>query len=326
MKKVVGALLVLVCLMSAPARASGSFTGYDLPASSLTSYSVTVGPDGRVRYELAGPVNIGKWGGSFQGSCGYDPKTKRASESLTDSDGNKILTTSDCDHDPWETGSLCSGWTISVKGFNADSRNWIQGLDVPISAVSLSAADQANLARAKKKAEADAARARAVHNRILQPLPTPTPKNVHLAMGPGAHVPQFPTVAPTKVVLPTPTPAPLYGAVYTGGTPATMKVGQAVTVPITVQNTSSQAWPAGGAFHLAFHWYRGGALLVRDGDRTFITTAVAPGATVNLMAKVTAPPTAGASVLQWDMVQEGVTWFSDKGVPMSAPKNVNVTP
>ena len=106
----------------------------------------------------------------------------------------------------------------------------------------------------------------------------------------------------------------------------TMKVGQVAMVPITVQNRSSQAWPAGGVFHLSFHWFRGGVQIVRDGDRTFMTAAVAPGATVSLTAKVTAPATTGATVLQWDMVQEGVAWFSDRGVPMSAPKSVNVTP
>ena len=320
MKRAAAALLALICLASAPANAFGSFTGSDAPSPRLTSLHVTVASNDRVGYELAGPVTVGKWSGSFQGSCSYDPKTRRASESLTDSDGNKILTTSNCDQDPWETGGLCSGWTISVKGFNADSRNWINGLRVPISAVNLLSLDRANLVRAKKKAEADAAKLKVLHNRVVEPLPTPTPKNEHQTVG-SARPPQLPTMAP-----PAPTPAPLYGAVYTGGTPATMKVGQVVTVPITLQNTSSQAWPAGGVFRLAFHWYRGGAQIVREGDRTFMSSTVAPGASVNLMAKVTAPSTAGAATLQWDMVQEGVTWFSDKGVPMSTPKSVNVTP
>jgi hypothetical protein len=46
---------------------------------------------------------------------------------------------------------------------------------------------------------------------------------------------------------------------------------------------------------------------------------------VTLNAKVIAPPSAGNSALTWDMVLENV-WFSDKGVAMSAPQNVTVTP
>jgi hypothetical protein len=105
-----------------------------------------------------------------------------------------------------------------------------------------------------------------------------------------------------------------------------MKVGQSVGVTVTVQNTSSQTWPAGGVFHLSYHWFRGGSQIVHDGTRTVFLTAVAPGGSGSVLANVMAPPTAGAAVLQWDMIQEGVTWFSDKGVPMSAPKNVNITP
>ena len=155
----------------------------------------------------------------------------------------------------------------------------------------------------------------------------PTPTKSVLASAAGMKSAGGVGVATGAPKPPTATPAPLWGAVYTGGNPpGTLKVGQVVTVQVTVQNTSSQTWTSALNFHLGLHWLRGGAQIVRDGDRTFLPGPVAPGATVNLSAKVTAPPTAGASTLQWDMVQENVTWFSDKGVPMSAPKSVNVTP
>jgi hypothetical protein len=119
---------------------------------------------------------------------------------------------------------------------------------------------------------------------------------------------------------------PLYGAVYIGGNPpAAIKAGHVVDVPVIVENTSSQTWPAGGAFRVSYHWFRGGARLA-DGDRTLLPSAVAPGATVTVNAKVTAPSRAGDATLQWDMEQEGSSWFSDKGVAMSAPKAVSVKP
>jgi hypothetical protein len=320
MKKAAAAVLALTVLTSASAWASGSFTGTDVPVSGLGAYTVSIGTNGLVEYDLAGSATIGSWYGSFHAFCGYDPKTGRASERITDSDGNLIETTSTCIRDPWETGELCSDWKLSVKGLNAETRNWLNGLHLPISAVSLFPSDRAKLAQAKADAERRKARERKTVGQKAMFLPTPTPfptsmKNARFHPGASAAVP-------------TPTPVyPLYGAVYTGGNPpATMKVSTSASVMITVQNTSSQTWPAGGAFHLSYHWLRGGSQIVHDGVRTLFPAAVAPGATVNLTAKVTAPPTPGATILEWDMVQEGVTWFSDKGVPMSAPKNVSVTP
>jgi len=327
MKSVARALTVLVCLTSVPASSSGGFTGSDPPYTHITSSSVTVDSNGRVRYELGGAAGVGRQQEHFEGSCSYDPKTRRAAESLTNAAGNSILTTSDCDRDPWETGVPCSGGQISVKGFNANATNWIEGLkvNVPISAVSLSSADRASLVLAKRKAE-EQARLKTVQNRVIEPTPTPTPKNVHLAAGAAARLPEsLPTAAPTRPV--PPPAAPLYGAVYTGGNPPVgIKVGHVVTVPVTVQNTGAQTWPAGGAFHLSYHWYSGAAEIVKDGDRTAMPSAVPPGGSVNLSAKVTAPPRAGDAALKWDMIQDGVGWFSDKGVPMSPPRNTSIKP
>jgi hypothetical protein len=323
------AVLAFACLTSGSAWAGGAFRGTDVPASGLSAYSVSIGSNGAVRYDLTGSATIGSWTGSFHALCGYDPKTQRASESITDSDGNLIQTVATCIRDPWETSELCSDWKISVKGFNADTRNWLQGLHVPISAASLFASDHAALAQAKKKAEAEDARRKTLAGRKVEMVPTATPTPHHYLTAydhrPAALAAAGSGAPPAP---PTPTPVyPAYGAVYTGGNPpATMKAGQVAMVPITVQNTSSQTWPAGGNFRLSFHWFRFGAQVVHDGDRTLMPSSVPPGATVNLMAKVTAPPTQGAATLQWDMVQEGVTWFADKGVPMSAPKSVNVTP
>jgi hypothetical protein len=148
-------------------------------------------------------------------------------------------------------------------------------------------------------------------------------------------------VAPTKTPVPptkTPTPpakapapppaapaAPAFGAVYTPGALAQVRVNQPANVSVTVKNTSSQTWPASGAFHLSYHWLRGGATVEFDGQRTFLTTAVPPGGQVTLNANVRGPASPGAYTIAWDMVQEGVAWFSNRGVP-TADRPVNVIP
>jgi hypothetical protein len=322
LKKAAVVALSLACLTSGSAWAFGSFSGTDV-APALSTYTVSIETNGLVGYDLTGNVTLGKWSGSFHALCGYDPHTQRASERITDSDGNLIETTATCVRDPWETSELCSDWKLSVKGFNADTRNWLNGLKVPISATGLSPYDHSKLAQAKADAERRKARERNTVGQKAKFLPTPTPlptsvKNARFHPGASA-------AGPTPV----PTPAPLYGAVYTGGNPpATMKVGQTAGVMVTVQNTSSQTWPGTGAFRISYHWFRGGSQIVHEGNRGYLPAPVAPGGSVSVSVVVSAPPSAGAATLQWDMVQDGGAeiWFSDKGVAMSVPKNVNVTP
>ncbi len=323
MKKAVVAASVLVCLSSGSAWAVTAFSGSD-STTFISSVKVTLNPNGSRTYVMEGMATVGKNAFGFTGVGMYDPATRRASERLTQVGGNEILTLTTCPLDPWQVGATaCSGPTVTVKGYGPDVTPYITKLLPPISVTLTGGAEQQFVA-ALQEAEAAAARQKArLKTSVGQKamfLPTPTPfptsmKNAHFHPGASAAVP-------------TPTPAyPLYGAVYTGGNPpATMKVSTSASVMITVQNTSSQTWPAGGAFHLSYHWLRGGSQIVHDGNRTLFPAAVVPGASASLTAKVTAPPTPGATILEWDMVQEGVTWFSDKGVPMSAPKNVNVTP
>ncbi len=109
-----------------------------------------------------------------------------------------------------------------------------------------------------------------------------------------------------------------------GGTnaPSSMAAGSTQSVNVTFTNAGSAAWTAGGAnpVHLSYHWRNGacpGATsAVWDGIRTSLAANVAPGATVtNLAAQVKAPAAAGAYCLQFDLVKEGVAWFSTQGSP-----------
>jgi hypothetical protein len=92
-------------------------------------------------------------------------------------------------------------------------------------------------------------------------------------------------------------------------------VNTITTVPVTLQNNGSATWQP-GAFNLSYHLYAaGGNVYVWDGLRTALPTAVAPGASVTVNAIVKVPTVAGAYTVGFDLVQEGVSWFSTRNVP-----------
>src|SRR5262249_9169495 len=115
-----------------------------------------------------------------------------------------------------------------------------------------------------------------------------------------------------------------YGATYdAAATPATLYANQTTQVTIKLTHNGLIPWPMNGNFHLSFHWVLNGATVVFDGQRTVIPSDVPPCGTATVSAKLAVPANAGTYTLQWDLVQENVTWFSAQGVP-TANKTVNV--
>jgi N-acetylmuramoyl-L-alanine amidase len=95
-------------------------------------------------------------------------------------------------------------------------------------------------------------------------------------------------------------------------------VNAMITVPVTVTNAGTVTWQP-GAFNASYHLYtQSGAIFVWDGLRTAIPAAVAPGQSVTLDLIVKMPASGGSYLLRFDVVQEGVTWFSGQGVPMGS--------
>jgi hypothetical protein len=110
--------------------------------------------------------------------------------------------------------------------------------------------------------------------------------------------------------------------------PVTGTASSRTTVPITLGNTSNFAWPAAGAnpVTLSYHWLTtAGKTVVWDGLRTKLTADVPAGQLTQLQANLAFPSAAGTYLLRWDLVQEGVSWFSGKGVRMPE-QTVSVTP
>ncbi|HVR89168.1 MAG TPA: N-acetylmuramoyl-L-alanine amidase [Candidatus Limnocylindria bacterium] len=108
---------------------------------------------------------------------------------------------------------------------------------------------------------------------------------------------------------------PTFGAVYTVPAAATGAPGATITLPVRLTNAGSLSWDPAKAFDLAYHLFTpSGAVVVWDGARTALPGPVGPGQSVTVNATVVVPP-AGSYALKFDLVQEGVSWFSGQGVP-----------
>jgi hypothetical protein len=111
---------------------------------------------------------------------------------------------------------------------------------------------------------------------------------------------------------------PPLSAVHAAPANVSGSINTMINVPITVTNAGATTWQP-GAFNLAYHLYvPNGALFVWDGVRTALPAAVAPGQAVTLNATVKMPAGVGTYSLRFDVVQEGVSWFSSQGVPMGS--------
>jgi phosphoglycerol transferase MdoB-like AlkP superfamily enzyme len=100
--------------------------------------------------------------------------------------------------------------------------------------------------------------------------------------------------------------------------PRLLEASQGVSVPVVVGNDGVRAWdPA--RIHLSYHWLW---IVPRElasrsrwdvpyhtGIRTDLRVSVGPGERSSIEGRVLAPAVPGLYWLQWDMVEEGVTWF-----------------
>lgn len=112
---------------------------------------------------------------------------------------------------------------------------------------------------------------------------------------------------------------PLYGATYQRPAAFTGRgfTAAPLVLPITITNTSSFTWSAGGTnpVRLGYHWIGdGGKTLVWDGQRSPLPNDVLPGATVTVNATIPTLTTVGSYLLRIDLVREGIGWFSGNGV------------
>ncbi len=107
-----------------------------------------------------------------------------------------------------------------------------------------------------------------------------------------------------------------------GQVPA-LSAGSIVTVPVTLRNDGPMTWWAERVplVHLSYHWMSADKshYVLFEGERTKLPHDVYPGQSVTVEAVLMAPPKPGEYYLQWDLVQENVTWFSEKAGVSTEP-------
>ena len=114
--------------------------------------------------------------------------------------------------------------------------------------------------------------------------------------------------------------------------PAKLRAGQKESVLVRVKNASDVFWWWRGAevntrddnrFYIAAgnRWLKPDGTLVTDMDGRYgISKDLRPGEETEIPLAVTAPKEPGEYILEVDLVQEQVAWFSDRGSPTARAK------
>jgi hypothetical protein len=114
--------------------------------------------------------------------------------------------------------------------------------------------------------------------------------------------------------------------------PTQLRAGQKETVQVRLKNASDIFWWARGGeindrndnmFYLATgnRWLKADGSVLTDMDgRHGIAKDLKPGEETEVPLLVTAPKDPGEYILEVDLIQEQVAWFSDKGSPTARAK------
>ena len=123
----------------------------------------------------------------------------------------------------------------------------------------------------------------------------------------------------SKPVGDAPLPANGFKAEITLKNPLTsMKVSSSSVIKAMVKNISEASWPALGqsSVRLSYHWLSNEGKIIYEefeGLRTTLPGDLMPNKEVELEAKIKTPSKPGNYILEFDMVQEKVSWFKEKG-------------
>jgi SAM-dependent methyltransferase len=120
--------------------------------------------------------------------------------------------------------------------------------------------------------------------------------------------------------------------IVVGETRLVAAAGSRLDIDVRVENESPVAWPADQMIRLGNHWLdEGGAVLLRDDGRVAVPLALGSGESVSLSLPITVPRRPGAYLLEFDLVQEKVSWFKNRGsktvrVPVTVVPNEETGP
>src|SRR3989442_929035 len=109
-----------------------------------------------------------------------------------------------------------------------------------------------------------------------------------------------------------------FKAGYQLGSQPRCTAGQPTTVPVTISNLGRGTFPVTNSYpiSLGYHWTSAtGQTVLWDGARTKLGGDLLAGQATTVNAAITAPTNGGNYLMKLDLVQEGIAWFSSKGVP-----------
>ncbi|HUO84893.1 MAG TPA: LTA synthase family protein, partial [Thermoanaerobaculia bacterium] len=110
-------------------------------------------------------------------------------------------------------------------------------------------------------------------------------------------------------------------------TPRLMWAGSVRKVTTVIRNDGTEVWSPERPIHLSYHWQHDEPeRAMFGGARTTIPERTARTDAVEIEAEIVAPDAAGLYRLQWDMVEENVTWFSQRDPTPEEPMMVLVLP
>jgi hypothetical protein len=120
-----------------------------------------------------------------------------------------------------------------------------------------------------------------------------------------------------------PLPDEAFRALLTIESPAIqVKTSIITNILVKVKNMSSVVWSCKSEhgkyqISLSYHWYKNDQIFIYNGLRTQLPCDVLPYQEVQVNAMVKPPYLSGEYVLEFDMVQDGVSWFGKKGASVS---------
>jgi len=116
-----------------------------------------------------------------------------------------------------------------------------------------------------------------------------------------------------------------YRANYSTPAEVAAHPGEEATVAVLLTNTGDRTWSSTDVhpFALSYHLDNlDGRSVTYDGPRTPLPLVLRPGDSVELQARLIAPESPGTYVVEWDGVQEAVSWFSWAGTPLGRSRLV----
>jgi len=120
-------------------------------------------------------------------------------------------------------------------------------------------------------------------------------------------------------------PSAFHAGLEINGPIPSLARGQEADIPVSIRNLSRQKWWPGeqSGLCLASRWFReDGSVVAGAVTGVLLERTLGPNETCEMIAKIQAPNKTGQFILEIDMCEQGIAWFSDRG---SVPYRSNVS-